>query len=102
MSSLYLVCFGWDKQSQVQNIFCYFAYNIEEIDFLGLEVRVILTKDNRIAEREGIGLDIVLENMRRKNGTVIHNSFLESLEEDKMERILRQDVEMDRFNYMIN
>jgi hypothetical protein len=64
-------------------------------------VVIILTKDNRIAEREGIGLDVILQNMRNKNGAVIHNSFLECLEEDKMERILRQDVDMDRFNYMI-
>ena len=52
----------------------------------------ILTKDNRIAERDGTGLDIILQNMRNKNGVVIHNSFLECLEEDKMERMLRHQV----------
>lgn len=78
-----------------------FLHIINEVDFLINEVIDILTKDNRIAEREGIGLDVMLQDMRNKNGTVIHNSFLESLEEDKLERILRQDVDMDHFNYMI-
>ena len=60
-----------------------------------------MTNDNRINTSVNMGLIEILEDKQRENGVVIHNSFLESLEEDKIERILRRDIDKDCFNYMI-
>lgn len=62
----------------------------------------ILTYDNRIAETDGIDLEIILGQLKEKEGKVIHNSFLEDLEKDILEDILYHPVRTECLNYLAN
>lgn len=52
----------------------------------------------RVGEEKS--LDVLLDREKQKKGTVIHNSFLEKIDEDGVDVILQQPSEVIRFNYM--